>query len=84
MFLHGRDRDSLHKHMNPEFLPANYGKRTSATQFFEFFILNSKFVLLGGKLPAINYSGKDWYPAVEEHLDYIERWNTFGFAINQK
>lgn len=25
MFLHGKDRDSLHKHMDPEFLPSNYG-----------------------------------------------------------
>lgn len=50
------------------------------------FIVNNKFNLLnllGGKLPAINYSGKDWYPSVSEHLDHIEKWNTFGFA-NQK
>jgi retinaldehyde-binding protein 1 len=62
MFLHGKDRESLHKHMNPEFLPANYG----------------------GKLPAIDYSGKEWYPTVVDHLDCIEKWNTFGFANNQK
>jgi len=61
MFLHGKDRESLHKHMDPEYLPQNYG----------------------GRLPAINYSGKDWFPSVSDHLDYIERWNTFGF-VNQK
>lgn len=34
-------------------------------------------------MPEINYSGKDWYPSVSDHLGYIEKWNTFGFA-NQK
>lgn len=47
------------------------------------FILIYYFSLSGGNLPAINYSGKDWYPVVIDHLDYIEKWNTFGFA-NEK
>lgn len=45
-----------------------------------FKILRIVFILSGGKLPAINYSGKDWYPSVSDHLGYIEKWNTFGFA----
>ncbi|KAI4465980.1 alpha-tocopherol transfer protein-related [Holotrichia oblita] len=34
----------------------------------------------GGKLPAINYSGKDWYPVIEEHVDHIQRWNSYGLV----
>ena len=33
----------------------------------------------GGTLPEINYTGKDWYPCVEKHTDYFEKYNTFGF-----
>lgn len=36
--------DSLHKHINPENLPTNYG----------------------GKLPAIDYCSKDWFPVIKE------------------
>jgi len=34
----------------------------------------------GGDLPAINYGGKDWYPCVNDHEKYIQRWNDCGFA----
>lgn len=34
----------------------------------------------GGDLPAINYSAKDWYPSVSDHIEFIANWNTFGFA----
>lgn len=33
-----------------------------------------------GKLPAIDYTGKDWYPCVLSHSDHIAQWNTYGFA----
>lgn len=58
MFFHGKDRKSLHKHINAADLPANYG----------------------GDLPAINYGAKDWYPVVNDHIDFIAKYNTFGFA----
>lgn len=58
MFFHGKDRSSLHKHLDPEFLPANYG----------------------GKLPAMDYGGKDWFECVKDFETHISRWNTFGFA----
>lgn len=34
----------------------------------------------GGELPKINYTGKEWYPAVEEIEDHIRKWGTYGFA----
>lgn len=34
----------------------------------------------GGDLPAINYAAKDWYPSVNDHIDFIQKWNTYGFA----
>lgn len=58
MFFHGKDRSSLHKHLDPEFLPADYG----------------------GKLPTIDYFGKDWYDCVKTFDSHIAKWNTFGFA----
>lgn len=37
----------------------------------------------GGSLPEINYSGKDWYPVIEEHVDHFKRWNTYGLVKNE-
>lgn len=34
----------------------------------------------GGDLPLIDYSAKDWYPSVNDHMDFIAKWNTYGFA----
>lgn len=34
----------------------------------------------GGSLPEINYSGKDWYPCVDNYREHISNWSTFGFA----
>lgn len=34
----------------------------------------------GGELPALNYSGKDWFPCVKDHEEHIRLWNTYGFA----
>jgi len=34
----------------------------------------------GGVLPAINYSGKEWYPAIEKHEDFVRQWSEFGYA----
>ncbi|XP_018569362.1 clavesin-1 [Anoplophora glabripennis] len=31
-----------------------------------------------GNLPKINYTGKDWYPTIEKHLDHIKMMNSFG------
>lgn len=58
MFFHARDRASLHKHVDPAFLPSNYG----------------------GTLPAIDYTGKEWFPSVKDHEEHIKTWNSFGFA----
>lgn len=33
----------------------------------------------GGTMPEINYSGKDWYQAVEKYEDAFKQYNTFGF-----
>lgn len=33
-----------------------------------------------GKLPKIDYNGKDWISAVEVHNDYIKEWGEFGPA----
>lgn len=32
----------------------------------------------GGKLPKIDYSGKDWYSTIEKHVDHIKMMNSFG------
>lgn len=32
----------------------------------------------GGKLPKIDYGGKEWYPAVEKHQDFIQEWAEMG------
>lgn len=34
----------------------------------------------GGKLPAINYSGKEWFPCIEEFDDHFRAMNTYGFV----
>lgn len=34
----------------------------------------------GGDLPLIDYSAKDWYPAVNDHIEFIAKYNTFGFS----
>ncbi|XP_055919814.1 clavesin-2 [Eupeodes corollae] len=34
----------------------------------------------GGKLPKIDYGGKEWYPAVEKHQDFIREWSEMGPA----
>lgn len=34
----------------------------------------------GGKLPAVDYSGKDWYPCVNNYMDHVAKWNTYGFS----
>lgn len=34
----------------------------------------------GGEKPKIDYTGKDWYPAIELHEDYVQEWGEFGFA----
>jgi len=33
----------------------------------------------GGTLPAINYSGKDWYPCAEKYREYFSAWGSYGF-----
>ncbi|KAI4465973.1 alpha-tocopherol transfer protein-related [Holotrichia oblita] len=34
--------------------------------------------ICGGKLPAINYSGKDWYPVIEEHIKDTHLPSNYG------
>lgn len=33
----------------------------------------------GGTLPEIDYSGKDWYPAVVKRNQLYVDWATYGF-----
>lgn len=33
----------------------------------------------GGSLPAIDYSGREWYPLAEKYGDYINQWSAYGF-----
>lgn len=37
----------------------------------------------GGELPRIDYAGKDWYPSVSDHEEYIRKWGTYGFASSK-
>lgn len=32
----------------------------------------------GGTQGKLDYSGKDWYPLIETHLDFIQKWNSCG------
>lgn len=32
----------------------------------------------GGELPRIDYTGKNWYPVLEEQIDHIKKWNSCG------
>lgn len=34
----------------------------------------------GGTLPAIDYSGKEWFECVKEHEQHTATWNSFGFS----
>ncbi|XP_053607151.1 retinaldehyde-binding protein 1 [Plodia interpunctella] len=34
----------------------------------------------GGDLPAIDYGGADWYPAIDDALPHLKNWDTFGFV----
>lgn len=58
MFFHGKDRKKLHQHIDPAYLPEDYG----------------------GKLPKINYGGKDWFNSVKDHEEFIRKWNDYGFS----
>ncbi|KAG6450370.1 hypothetical protein O3G_MSEX006571 [Manduca sexta] len=58
IFFHGSKMSSLHKHMSPSHLPADYG----------------------GELPAIDYSGAEWYPVINDILPHVNNWNSYGFA----
>ncbi|XP_049882373.1 retinaldehyde-binding protein 1 [Pectinophora gossypiella] len=60
IFFHGNKMSSLHEHLAPSHLPADYG----------------------GELPAIDYSGANWYPVINDILPHIHNWNSYGFAKN--
>lgn len=38
----------------------------------------------GGTLPEIDYSGKDWYPAVVKRNQLYVDWATYGFKWDAK
>ncbi|EAL41409.3 clavesin-1-like isoform X1 [Anopheles arabiensis] len=38
----------------------------------------------GGNLPAIDYTGKDWYPCVASHIDHINKYQRCGFVEPSK
>lgn len=54
--FHSGDMASLHKFIDPAFLPVDFG----------------------GTKEKINYSGKDWLPAIDNYLDFIKKWNACG------
>lgn len=33
----------------------------------------------GGQLPAIDYSGREWYPVILAHADHIKTFNSYGY-----
>ncbi|XP_038208158.1 retinaldehyde-binding protein 1 [Zerene cesonia] len=37
----------------------------------------------GGELPAIDYSGADWYPVINDILPHIHNWNSYGYVENK-
>ncbi|XP_031345362.1 alpha-tocopherol transfer protein-like [Photinus pyralis] len=34
----------------------------------------------GGELPEINYTGADWYPVIEKHIDHVKKMNSCGLV----
>ncbi|KAK5646329.1 hypothetical protein RI129_004793 [Pyrocoelia pectoralis] len=34
----------------------------------------------GGDLPEIDYTGANWYPAIENHFEHMKKMNSCGFA----
>lgn len=74
---------SLHKHLDPNQLPANYGGmfiyREIICRLREENINKMPLSFLGN-LPAINYGGKDWYQCINDYEDHIRMWNDYGFA----
>lgn len=32
----------------------------------------------GGDLPKIWYTGRDWYPEIEQQTEFIKRWHACG------
>jgi retinaldehyde-binding protein 1 len=37
-----------------------------------------------GDLPAIDYSGAEWFPALTDYVDHIYKWNTYGLVKKDK
>ncbi|XP_017773249.1 PREDICTED: clavesin-1 isoform X2 [Nicrophorus vespilloides] len=33
-----------------------------------------------GQMPAINYTGADWYPAIDSHIEHIKNMNSYGLV----
>lgn len=52
-------------------------KMTSLHKFLEPSHLPKDY---GGELPQIDYSGANWFPAIENHLNHIQKMNTCGFV----
>ncbi|XP_055600300.1 alpha-tocopherol transfer protein-like [Uranotaenia lowii] len=57
MLFHGNDMKKLHKHIDVDCLPMNYG----------------------GSMPQLSYGSKEWYPEMERHSDFIQKFNSGGF-----
>lgn len=34
----------------------------------------------GGDLPLIDYGAKDWYPCVNDYIEFIGKYHSYGFA----
>ena len=34
----------------------------------------------GGKLPKIDYNGKEWYACVDKYVENIRLYHTYGYA----
>ena len=36
-----------------------------------------------GNNPAIDYSGRNWFACIENHIDFFIKWNEYGFVSNK-
>lgn len=67
-FIHEKLNKRMHFHG---------GNMKSLHKFLDPAILPANY---GGEKPKIDYSGKEWYPAVDKHVDYVREWGEFGYA----
>lgn len=49
-------------------------------KFHQFISIDKLPADFGGNLPAIDYTGLDWYPCVAAQIDHIEKYQRCGFV----